>query len=65
MVTRYSFFVPNFLFLAENVIISPWSLFEYIWFLSDFMAQHPGIDLVMDVTNKTQVVRSLEQNEGR
>ncbi len=33
------------------------------FFLSDFMKQHEGIDLIMDVTNKTKVVKSLEQNE--
>lgn len=32
------------------------------YFLADFMRQHRGVDLVMDVTNKTWVVESLEQN---
>jgi LysR family transcriptional regulator, low CO2-responsive transcriptional regulator len=32
-------------------------------FLSDFLRQHLGIDLVMNVTNKAQVVESLEHNE--
>jgi len=31
--------------------------------LSDFLAQHPGVELDMDVTNKREVVQSLEQNE--
>ncbi|PTM09188.1 MAG: LysR family transcriptional regulator [Bacteroidetes bacterium] len=33
------------------------------YFLSDFLRQHLGIDLVMDVTNKAQVVQSLENNK--
>lgn len=33
------------------------------YFLADFMKQHPGIDLFMDVTNKNKVVESLEKNE--
>jgi DNA-binding transcriptional LysR family regulator len=33
------------------------------YYLVDFINQHPGITLQMDVTNKTKVVRSLENNE--
>jgi DNA-binding transcriptional LysR family regulator len=33
------------------------------YFLTDFLKQHSGIDLMMDVTNKTKVVESLEKNE--
>lgn len=33
------------------------------FFLADFMARHPAVDLSMDVTNKRQVVGALEQNE--
>ncbi len=33
------------------------------YFLSGFMKQHPGVELVMDVTNKTKVIESLENNE--
>lgn len=33
------------------------------YFLADFMSQHAGVDLVMDVTNKSEVVRSLENND--
>lgn len=33
------------------------------YFLADFMKQHTGVDLVMDVTNKAEVVRSLENND--
>ncbi|WP_299228451.1 LysR family transcriptional regulator [uncultured Psychroserpens sp.] len=33
------------------------------YFLTDFMNKHKGVDLAMDVTNKAEVVRSLENNE--
>ncbi|MBK8845504.1 MAG: LysR family transcriptional regulator [Bacteroidetes bacterium] len=33
------------------------------YFLADFMERHSGIELIMDVTNKTKVVESLENNE--
>jgi LysR family transcriptional regulator, low CO2-responsive transcriptional regulator len=33
------------------------------YFLSDFINQNKGIDLIMDVTNKSRVVESLELNE--
>lgn len=33
------------------------------YFLTDFINQHKGVTLSMDVTNKTEVVRSLENNE--
>jgi DNA-binding transcriptional LysR family regulator len=33
------------------------------YFLSDFMKEHPAIELVMDVTNKRKVLESLENNE--
>lgn len=33
------------------------------YFLSGFMKQHPGIELMMDVTNKAKVIESLERNE--
>jgi DNA-binding transcriptional LysR family regulator len=33
------------------------------YFLTDFMKQHSGIDLLMNVTNKNQVIESLENNE--
>jgi DNA-binding transcriptional LysR family regulator len=32
------------------------------YFLTDFMNQHKGVDLMMDVTNKAEVVKSLEDN---
>lgn len=33
------------------------------YFLSDFLRQHQGIELVLDVTNKSKVIKSLEKNE--
>jgi DNA-binding transcriptional LysR family regulator len=33
------------------------------YFLADFVKQHPGIELRMDVTNKRKVIESLEKNE--
>lgn len=33
------------------------------YFLANFMQQHTGIELMMDVTNKNKVVESLENNE--
>jgi len=33
------------------------------YFISEFLNEHKGIDLKMDVTNKTRVIESLENNE--
>ena len=33
------------------------------YFLSGFLNQHPGVELVLDVTNKARVVESIEKNE--
>lgn len=33
------------------------------YFLADFMKEHSGIELLMDVTNKSKVINSLENNE--
>lgn len=33
------------------------------YFLSDFVKQHQGIELALDVTNKAMVIESLEKNE--
>ena len=33
------------------------------YFLSDFLKQHPGVELVLDVTNKSMVLESLKRNE--
>jgi len=51
--------------LAGKLKISVASTGKYVmpYFLSDFMHAHKGIDLMMDVTNKTYVVESLEKNE--
>ena len=51
--------------LTGKLKISVVSTGKYVmpYFLSDFMKQHSGIELVMDVTNKNKVVDSLENNE--
>jgi len=51
--------------LAGRLKLSIASTAKYVmpYFLSDFMARHPAVDLVMDVTNKQRVVSSLERNE--
>lgn len=33
------------------------------YFLTDFVQKHEGIELVMDVTNRQKVIRSIEKNE--
>lgn len=45
--------------------ISSASTGKYVipYFLSDFLEAHTDIDLVLDVTNKTQVISSLRNNE--
>ena len=51
--------------IAGRLTISTVSTAKYVmpYLLTDFMETNPGVDLVMDVTNKTKVVRSLEENE--
>ncbi len=51
--------------LTGQLKISVVSTGKYVmpYFLSDFISENPGIDLVMDVTNKSKVVRSLQNNE--
>lgn len=51
--------------LFGRLKISVASTGKYImpYFLTDFMKQHPGIELLMDVTNKNKVVKSLVNNE--
>ena len=51
--------------LTGRLKISVVSTGKYImpYFLSDFLNQHPGIELIMDVTNKNKVIDSLEKNE--
>lgn len=51
--------------LAGKLKISAASTGKYVipFFLSDFLEEHAGIDLALDVTNKTLVVESLKNNE--
>ena len=51
--------------LAGRLNISVVSTGKYVipYFLSGFMDKHRGVDLIMDVTNKSRVVESLENNE--
>ena len=51
--------------LSGRLKLSVVSTGKYVmpYFLSDFMKEHDGVELIMDVTNKTKVVRSLEENE--
>ncbi|WP_026754900.1 LysR family transcriptional regulator [Sediminibacter sp. Hel_I_10] len=51
--------------LSGRLKLSVVSTGKYVmpYFLADFMKQNPGVDLNMDVTNKTTVVESLELNE--
>jgi DNA-binding transcriptional LysR family regulator len=51
--------------LTGRLKISVVSTGKYVmpYFLTDFIQQHVGIELAMDVTNKNKVVESLENNE--
>lgn len=51
--------------LTGKLRISAASTGKYVipYFLSDFLEKNTGIDLVLDVTNKTKVVKSLKDNE--
>lgn len=51
--------------LSGRLKISVVSTGKYVmpYFLSDFMHQNSGIDLLMDVTNKIKVIESMENNE--
>ncbi|WP_299552493.1 LysR family transcriptional regulator [Seonamhaeicola sp.] len=51
--------------LAGKLKIAIVSTAKYVmpYFLSDFMNENKGVDLIMDVTNKAEVVRALENNE--
>lgn len=51
--------------VAGRLKISVVSTGKYVipYFLSDFMRENKGVDLVMDVTNKASVVKSLDNNE--
>lgn len=51
--------------LSGQLKLSIVSTAKYVmpYFLSDFMNEHTGVDLIMDVTNKSKVVESLEKNK--
>jgi DNA-binding transcriptional LysR family regulator len=51
--------------LSGKLTVSVVSTGKYVmpYFLTDFLKNHPGIDLSMDVTNKIKVIKSLENNE--
>jgi DNA-binding transcriptional LysR family regulator len=51
--------------LTGRLRISSVSTGKYVipFFLSDFLEEHTGIDLLLDVTNKSKVVESLKNNE--
>ena len=51
--------------LTGKLKISVVSTGKYVmpFFLADFMKNHSGIELLMDVTNKSKVIESLENNE--
>ncbi|MEO8234207.1 MAG: LysR family transcriptional regulator [Flavobacterium sp.] len=50
--------------LSGKLRISVASTGKYVmpYLLSKFMAEYDGVDLIMDVTNKTKVIRSMELN---
>lgn len=51
--------------LTGRLILSVVSTGKYVmpYFLSDFIKKNKGVDLIMDVTNKSRVVNSLQNNE--
>lgn len=51
--------------LTGRLKLSVVSTGKYVmpYFLADFLRLHPGIDLLMDVTNRAKVIESLESNE--
>ncbi|MEO7045624.1 MAG: LysR family transcriptional regulator [Ferruginibacter sp.] len=51
--------------LSGRLKISVASTGKYVmpYYLKDFLTTNPNIDLLMDVTNKTKVIKSLENNE--
>ncbi len=52
-------------FLTGRLVISIVSTGKYVipYFLTEFLKEHTGVDLVMDVTNKSKVITSLQNNE--
>jgi len=51
--------------LSGRLKISAVSTGKYVmpYFLADFLKLHSGVELILDVTNKAKVVKSLERNE--
>jgi DNA-binding transcriptional LysR family regulator len=51
--------------LSGRLKISVVSTGKYVmpYFLSDFIQENSGVELIMDVTNKNKVIESLENNE--
>ncbi|MET3128327.1 DNA-binding transcriptional LysR family regulator [Arcicella rosea] len=51
--------------LSGRLKLSVVSTGKYVipYFLTDFLKQHEGIELILDVTNKAKVLESLENNE--
>jgi len=51
--------------LTGRLLISVVSTGKYVmpYFLSEFVKKNEGIDLIMDVTNKSKVINSLQNNE--
>jgi DNA-binding transcriptional LysR family regulator len=51
--------------LTGRLKISVVSTGKYVmpFFLADFMNENTGVELLMDVTNKSKVIKSLEKNE--
>lgn len=51
--------------LSGKLKLSVASTGKYVmpYYLKDFLKSNPNIDLLMDVTNKTRVIKSLENNE--
>lgn len=52
-------------FLTGKLKVSCVSTGKYIipYFLSDFLRRQPGIELILDVTNRSEVIESLASNE--
>ena len=51
--------------LTGRLKLSVVSTGKYVmpYFLSEFLKRHPGVELIMDVTNKARVIESLDKNE--
>ena len=51
--------------LTGKLKIASASTGKYVipYFISDFLDRHPGVDLTLDVTNKTYVIESLSKNQ--